>query len=532
MKTVKALFVFLILMVVIMTNNRHAHALEIVTFPDVQPNYWAYDEIMDLAYLGIIGGYPDGTFRPENSVTRAEFTVMLIRALESPFPTETRAIFNDVPLPVDPTRRDEGWANTAVTAAVKRGVIIPAEFGANLGADVIITRHEAAIWTVRALEVGRHFEREAAFARATALGLLDDMANDPTAPTTRAQAAVFITRMLSLFRHEIIFTGEGLTDHIEYVTGGNFIFDYLPSDPILDGFRFLGWQFEDGTPLNMNILVERNITLSPRWHKIYSDITFAGDGVTERTVNGQNGELLSVYLQEQKPPNRRGHLFLGWHLDGAFTERTTRVERDITLTAQWERIDYNLIFALIFLTLATGIYIIGATIARLFFKNAHKKSNKLYMCISILFTILFTISCWSFLKEYIIPVEIINNQLDEGVIIFSHSLSDALRLYSLIGGFVLPILANTLLSGFLPWRFVSPLAGKYRQYLIHLMITAHGLILPVVIWIIYGAGISMSWLVGYAFVVNTIGFFISALLYRRGHGDNCSLFFFKRRKRR
>lgn len=42
------------------------------SFSDVPADYWAASQISIAASLGWIGGYPDGTFRPENSLTRAE----------------------------------------------------------------------------------------------------------------------------------------------------------------------------------------------------------------------------------------------------------------------------------------------------------------------------------------------------------------------------------------------------------------------------------------------------------------------------
>ncbi len=63
-------------------------------FIDVPKGYWAKEAIEYLATIGVIGGYPDGTFRPDEPLTRAEFSAILIRAkevepqeiLENPFP--------------------------------------------------------------------------------------------------------------------------------------------------------------------------------------------------------------------------------------------------------------------------------------------------------------------------------------------------------------------------------------------------------------------------------------------------------------
>jgi len=51
-----------------------------VNFSDVPDNYWAKDFIAGLVKLDIIEGFPDGTFRPDGPVTRAQFAAMLRRA--------------------------------------------------------------------------------------------------------------------------------------------------------------------------------------------------------------------------------------------------------------------------------------------------------------------------------------------------------------------------------------------------------------------------------------------------------------------
>jgi len=51
------------------------------SFTDVQDNHWAYTEIKELQLIGVMRGYPDGKFRPENSITREEFATAAIKAL-------------------------------------------------------------------------------------------------------------------------------------------------------------------------------------------------------------------------------------------------------------------------------------------------------------------------------------------------------------------------------------------------------------------------------------------------------------------
>lgn len=50
-------------------------------FPDVDGDYWAAKQINKLNAKGVIVGYPDGSFKPDENVTRAEFASMAIKAL-------------------------------------------------------------------------------------------------------------------------------------------------------------------------------------------------------------------------------------------------------------------------------------------------------------------------------------------------------------------------------------------------------------------------------------------------------------------
>ena len=50
-------------------------------FPDLQEDHWAYDNILALFRAGLITGYEDGTFRPENQITRAEVMTIVNKLL-------------------------------------------------------------------------------------------------------------------------------------------------------------------------------------------------------------------------------------------------------------------------------------------------------------------------------------------------------------------------------------------------------------------------------------------------------------------
>lgn len=48
------------------------------SFTDLSTSHWAYNNIMSLSQSGVVNGYEDGTFRPENMVTYGEFMKLVI----------------------------------------------------------------------------------------------------------------------------------------------------------------------------------------------------------------------------------------------------------------------------------------------------------------------------------------------------------------------------------------------------------------------------------------------------------------------
>lgn len=63
-----------------------------VNFSDVQGN-WAHKEIMELAKAGVLNGYSDGTVRPNTNATRAEFVNMIMKMMK--LEAKTTAGFTD-----------------------------------------------------------------------------------------------------------------------------------------------------------------------------------------------------------------------------------------------------------------------------------------------------------------------------------------------------------------------------------------------------------------------------------------------------
>jgi hypothetical protein len=83
-------------------------------FSDTQ-QYWAQPAIDRVNSKAIIGGYPDGSFRPNGAITRAEFSAILMKAANlQPMPA-AQSPFMDVPT--------EHWAFSAINAAKSAGLV-------------------------------------------------------------------------------------------------------------------------------------------------------------------------------------------------------------------------------------------------------------------------------------------------------------------------------------------------------------------------------------------------------------------------
>lgn len=53
-----------------------------ISFSDLNANHWAYESVKVLMANGLVDGYPDNTFRPSNTISRAEFASFLSRTLK------------------------------------------------------------------------------------------------------------------------------------------------------------------------------------------------------------------------------------------------------------------------------------------------------------------------------------------------------------------------------------------------------------------------------------------------------------------
>lgn len=170
-----------------------------VVLTDVN-GHWAESSIYSLAQQGVVSGNPEGTFKPDNQVTRAEFATMLVNALK--LNMIEGKIFNDTA---------SHWAKEFIATAYANG-IIKGYNDQEFGPDDSITREQMAVMIATAMKLpdasGGIFTDQdkisewaknsvAAASAAKVMNGYPDGSFKPLANATRAEAATVLSKALA-----------------------------------------------------------------------------------------------------------------------------------------------------------------------------------------------------------------------------------------------------------------------------------------------------------------------------------------------
>lgn len=179
-----------------------------VTLSDLTA-HWAEADVKQAIDLGIVSGYPDGTFKPDRIVTRAEFAAMLIHSLK---PQENLPY--SAPLMFTDKEKIGDWALNAVAQAVQAGIISGYEDG-SFRPDAEITRSEMAKMIASALGQSDADAESTGFADDTAIpewakgavaalsqrGIIEGKGGNEFAPVDQATRAEAIRVLLNMLRN-------------------------------------------------------------------------------------------------------------------------------------------------------------------------------------------------------------------------------------------------------------------------------------------------------------------------------------------
>ena len=80
------------------------------TFSDVPESYWAFSYIEEMVDRGVLSGYPNGRFYPDNNVSRAEFAKIMVTAGGILLSYDSTQYFQDVPI--------SHWSHPYVSSAM------------------------------------------------------------------------------------------------------------------------------------------------------------------------------------------------------------------------------------------------------------------------------------------------------------------------------------------------------------------------------------------------------------------------------
>jgi len=176
-----------------------------LVFSDVD-NHWAKASIVRAIKLGIVNGYSDGSFRPNETVTRSEFAVMISRALKLEGAVDSAELKDFATIP--------SWAQNDVSQVVAKG-IIQGYADSTFRPNDPLTRAQLGVMVARAANLALDAEVSLSFADAAQIpawaqkevaaavkaGLIkgkEDNRFDPDGTATRAEALTFIIRLLDL----------------------------------------------------------------------------------------------------------------------------------------------------------------------------------------------------------------------------------------------------------------------------------------------------------------------------------------------
>jgi len=166
--------------------------------------HWAEQEIRTAVELGFVSGYKGGVFRPNNFITRAEFTTLLSRALLLSAKEEP-SFADELQIP--------DWARTYVAAAVKSGFVKGYDDD-TFRPNRLINRAELAVMIARGLSIQPVTGEMPDFADSVQIpewtkpsielavnqGMLNGRGGNRFAPNdnlTRAEGVVVLLRLLS-----------------------------------------------------------------------------------------------------------------------------------------------------------------------------------------------------------------------------------------------------------------------------------------------------------------------------------------------
>lgn len=257
--------------------------------------HWARDGIYKLSYMEIISGYPDGTMKPDRTLTRAEFIIMLARAINIPASDIYKQYYADIDI--------NHWGFQYIQGA-KAANLINVFSESKLNPDKIITREEMAIIASEVVrdipptstsksfkDLNLGYKYINSIDVVTALGIIAGMPDGtfrPYSGATRAEAAVIIQRILGVkdtFANDETQAVQAFAEDYEKSLMTN------PNQGTLDNEELMLYSIYKElkqNALRSNIIAsfeQQNINISRSIEELYSNVTILSKYVGEVSLS-------------------------------------------------------------------------------------------------------------------------------------------------------------------------------------------------------------------------------------------------------
>jgi hypothetical protein len=260
-----------------------ASPVSAASYSDVSDNYWAKKEIDKLTEKGVIGGYPDGTFKPSKSVTRIQAAAMIVKALGLERQDEKEPDYIDISA-FFPQRDIVDIMNETGIMRGEYGMFRPYE---------PVTRAQMASILTRAFELNRNdsfyftdiqpdfwnYSEINALAASGITGGKGDHTFAPSEAASRAQFSVFLSRAIEtdIPRTPI----EPLAgEHGEFVQKDGWLYG-------VEGNDLIKWNKQNGKQtvitkedVEEHILSESELGFYPDGFTEYTSLQLKGDELT------------------------------------------------------------------------------------------------------------------------------------------------------------------------------------------------------------------------------------------------------------
>ncbi len=352
----------------IISTAKEYTALADISFADVSADDWYYEDLRKCVAQGVIGGYEDDTFRPENAVTREEAATMFQRAYK--INTEGLLSFTD-------TDSISEWAKTSITALVGAGVINGYEDG-SFAPAASITRAEVVkildgITDAEAADSSNANPNTSDVSTDTVgLGYLGGSGSGVVSGGGSSSGGT-TGYTVSFYPNGGTFGTSASAKSIS-VTKNSVIGGNAPT-PERDGYLFDGWytsqaaanQLIAGYKWDLDTrTVTQSVSLYAGWYQEGSSVvTFELNGgtVPEDTELTEVVENNDVATEPSFVPERANYTFNGWYTSNGgstkFNFAATPIKKDTTIYAGWTVDAAYAAQEITFPTTTTGSYLNG-----------------------------------------------------------------------------------------------------------------------------------------------------------------------------